>query len=196
MKLLTELVADHFGVPSAHWDHSLNDSRAVCGRPAGTSSVLKFAARLGRPPKSILVFSVFNKHTHVYIYICVCVPVTIENGKLLRFQRETKSKAAPSPFLHNAKMVPVRLLLYVCDLCHQWSVRPPATTWQRNQWRCHQKQSKQPYPPDSHMGSWVGWVETGRMLSFLQVHKDQRQREGVFQSCKICGKSLKDAKIE
>ena len=23
-------------------------------------------------------------------------------------------------------MVPVRLLLYVCDLCHQWSVRPPA----------------------------------------------------------------------
>ena len=56
--------------------------------------------------------------------------------------------------------------------------------------------SKQPYPPDSHMGSWVGWVETGRMLSFLQVHKDQRQREGVFQSCKICGKSLKEAKIE
>ena len=77
MKLLTELVADHFGVPSAHWDHSLNDSRAVRGRPAGTSSVLKFAARLRRPPKSILVFSVFNKHTHVYIYIyiymCVCV---------------------------------------------------------------------------------------------------------------------------
>ena len=70
----------------------------------------------------------------------LCVPVTIENGKLLRFQREAKSKAAPSPFLHNAKMVPVRLLLYVCDLCHQWSVRPPATTWQRNQWWCHQKQ--------------------------------------------------------
>ena len=44
--------------------------------------------------------------------------------------------------------------------------------------------SKQPYPPDSHMGSWVGWVETGRILSFLQVHKDRFQREGVFQSCK------------
>ena len=44
------------------------------------------------------------------------------------------------PFLHNAKMVPVRLLLYVCDLCHQWSVRTPATNWQRNQWWCHQKQ--------------------------------------------------------
>ena len=81
MKLLTELVADHFGVPSAHWDHSLNDSRAVCGRPAGTSSVLKFAARLRRPPKSILVFSVFNKHTHVYIYIYICVCVCSRNNR-------------------------------------------------------------------------------------------------------------------
>ena len=34
------------------------------------------------------------------------------------------------------------------------------------------------------------------MLSFLQVYIDQFQREGVFQSCKICGKSLKEAKIE
>ena len=53
---------------------------------------------------------------------------------------------------------------------------------------------KQPRPPDSHMGSWVGWVETGRILSFLQVHKDRFQREGVFQSCKTCGKSLKEAR--
>ena len=94
----------------------------------------------------LLFFGVFCFIFVVFLVSCwrlvffLCVPVTIENGKLLRFQREAKSKAAPSPFLHNAKMVPVRLLLYVCDLCHQWSVRPPATTWQRNQWWCHQKQ--------------------------------------------------------
>ena len=49
--------------------------------------------------------------------------------------------------------------------------------------------SKQPHPPDSHMGSWVGWVETGRILSFLQVHKDRFQREEFSNPAKLVAKA-------
>ena len=130
---------------------------------------------------------------------CVCVPVTIENGKLLRFQRKAKSKAAPSPFFYPM------LRWCLCGCCFM------SVTYVTSGLLDHLPQLgreisggviknnptlKQPRPPDSHMGSWVGWVETGRILSLLQVHKDRFQREGVFQSCKTCGKSLKEAKID
>ena len=91
---------------------------------------------------------------------------------------------------------PVRLLLYVCDLCHQWSVRTPATNWQRNQWWCHQKQPhiKAAAPtglPHGIMGGLGGDGQDSIIPSGPQGPVSKRR---VFQSCKTCGKSLKEAR--
>ena len=53
-----------------------------------------------------------------------CVPVTIENGSRLSQLHPVRQVSTIHPFLLPARMVPV-LPTIVCDMCHQWSIRPP-----------------------------------------------------------------------
>ena len=106
---------------------------------------------------------------------------------MLMLTQKAKSKQHP-PFLHTLgwclRGCHLRYVTYVT------SVRPPAMHLAKqvvvsSKPTHHQTQ---PHPPDSHMGSWVGWV--GEQKAPLPPNRFQlAQREGVFQSGKICGKS-------
>ena len=126
---------------------------------------------------NIYIYIIYNI---IYIYMLNVLFMCPRNNRkwhCVNAQREAKNKH-------------VRLPFQVCDLCHQWSVRPPAkhlANWVVVSSKPTNHQT-QPHPPHSHTGSWVGWVENRRTA--LQYHRFRlAQREGVFQSGEICGKS-------